>query len=111
MLVVNRILNHAVTHQQFIEDNRRKDSWCNVSLICTFRLGLVMDGRHCIDDRHMCGVGGMSRPGGLFLVISDAPVNLLSDLVRTTRLVTMRCFRTTHSVEVVDEWSTVRTVH
>ena len=57
-----------------------------------FCLGLVMDGRLCIDDRRIRGVGNMSRPCRLFLVISDAPVNLLSELVRTTHLVTKGCF-------------------
>jgi hypothetical protein len=39
---------------------------------------------------------GMSRPGGLFLVILDALVSLLSELVWMTRLMTIGCFRTTH---------------
>jgi hypothetical protein len=55
-----------------------------------------MDGRHCTDDRRVRDIGGMSRPCRLFLVISDAPVSLLSELVRTTHLVMKGCFWTTH---------------
>jgi hypothetical protein len=44
-----------------------------------------------MDDRLLwtiviCGVGGVSRPGGLFLVLSDAPLSPLSESVRTTHL-------------------------
>ena len=48
-----------------------------------------------MDVRHVCCLG-MSRPSGLFLVILDASVSLLSELVWTTRLMMMGCFRTTH---------------
>ena len=38
----------------------------------------------------ICGVGGVSRPGGLFLVLSDAPLSPLSESVRTTHLMRTR---------------------
>ena len=55
-----------------------------------------MDDRHCTDDCRVCDISSISRPCRLFLVISDAPVSLLSELVRTTHLVTKGCFWTTH---------------
>jgi hypothetical protein len=55
-----------------------------------------MNGCHYIDDRLVYDAGSVSHPCMLFLMISDAPVSLLSELVKMTHLVTSVCFRTTH---------------
>ena len=37
----------------------------------------------------ICGVGSLSCPGGLFLVVSDGPLSPLSESVRTAHLMGM----------------------